>query len=347
MQTILSPFARYGNIHIAHRNNLTLAQINMPDQTPPHETTASCERYTFTIFIPTYNRAYVLGRALESVEQLKYHDFEVVIVDDGSTDNTRALVESWIGKHTFPIQYHWQENQGKHAAHNAALQLARGEFFLTLDSDDRILPNALNIINHHWNAIPADQRDQFAGIAGLCLKDDGSLSGTPYPDHMHDASYLDMANLRSLRGEKRQAIRTAILREFPYPRIEGEKHVRPSLILKRMAHDYKLRFVNEPLEINIHETDGICANRHKYRMNNPKGLRLYFLEDITLHASYATPKKLARSYRGYVRYSLHSGVGLAQQAREIKHMRLWLYAIADGTLCWLTDKLKMKFAKRR
>ena len=321
--------------------------FSMPDPTPPVEPDINPNHYTFTLFIPTYNRAYVLERALDSVNQLTCRDFELVIIDDGSTDDTRALVETWIDKNPFPIQYHWQENQGKHAAHNAAVQRARGEFFLTLDSDDRILPNALNIIKDQWDAIPADQRDQFAGIAGLCLKEDGSLSGTPYPDDMQDANYLAMSNIRTLRGEKREAIRTAILREFPYPRIDGEKHMRPSLILKRMAHRYTLRFVNEPLEVNIHEADGICANRFRYRMRNPKGFRLYCLEDITLHDSYADPKTLASRHRDYVRYSLHSGIGFLRQAREVKHTRLWLSAIPGGTLSWLSDKLKMSLGKHR
>lgn len=296
-----------------------------------------------TIFIPTFNRADTLGRALESVEQQTDRDFEVVIVDDGSTDGTPALVQDWVDRNVFPIRHFRQPNQGKHVAHNAAVRQARGELFMTLDSDDSLLPDAVAKIRRQWGAIPAADRAGFAGVAGMCLDEDGTLSGDPYPEPVIDSDHLRIYEYCRMNGERREALRVAVLREYPYPRFEGERHVRPTLILRRMAHRYRLRFTNEILQVNRHAAGGITERRFHYRMSNPRGLRQYFLEEITLHDGHKPWRKLLRHHARFVRYSLHSGVGLVQQAREAKHRGLWLLALPEGVLSWAADRYRLRF----
>jgi len=292
----------------------------------------------FTVFIPTYNRAHTLPAVFESLMAQTFRDFEVIVVDDGSTDGTRDLIDSWRSKFFFPMKYVYQENRGKPSAHNRALQDAEGVLFMTLDSDDSLLPDALENIYNHWNRIPERDRDSFAGISGLCLDEKGSLSGTPYPEDVLDVTYLELMGQHEMRGEKREAMRTDILREYPYPIIEGERHIRPTMIFRRISLHYRTRFVNIPIQINRHAPDGITSNRFRYRMANPKGLRLCFLEDITDFSRYLSLKKLFRSHTRYVRYSLHSGVGVLRQAREIKHPVLWVLALPEGVLKWYRDR---------
>lgn len=296
-----------------------------------------------TIFIPTYNRADTLGRALESVEQQTDLDLEVLIVDDGSTDDTPSLVRAWIARNPFPIRYVQQPNQGKHVAHNTAVVQASGELFMTLDSDDSLLPDAVAKLRHHWRAIPAGERAGFAGVAGMCLNEDGTLSGEPYPAPVIDSDHLRIYEHCRMNGERREALRVDVLREYPYPRFEGERHVRPTLILRRMAHRYRLRFTNEVLQVNRHAPGGITERRFQYRMRNPRGLRQYFLEEITLHDGFKPWRKLLRHHARFVRYSLHSGVGLAQQLREAKHRGYWLIALPEGILSWLADGYRLRF----
>ncbi len=307
---------------------------------------AGQHHYMFTIFTPSYNRADVLPMVYSSIREQSYRDFEWLVIDDGSTDDTEEVVKTFQTKANFPIIFHRQENQGKHIAHNTALGYARGFLFITLDAGDTLLPHALERIKQHWDAIPEELKNRFAGVAGRCLNEDGSLSGEPYSRDIIDSDYLEIFRFNRMNGERREALRTDILRQYPYPKIDGERHIRPTLILRRMAHCYKIRFTNEPLEINRHETDGITANRFSYRMNNPRGLRLHFLEEINLHDIYTPKKNLFRHCARYVRYSLHSGIGFIRQGRDIKHKLLWLLAIPQGSMEWLADNIKKVSGKK-
>jgi glycosyltransferase involved in cell wall biosynthesis len=295
------------------------------------------DEYLFTIFIPTFNRAHTLPTALESINNQSMRDFEVVVIDDGSTDGTAELIRSWQNHADFPIKYLYQENRGKPSAHNRALELSEGTFFITLDSDDSMLPYALENVLKYWELIPVGERNGFAGVGALCMWDNGQISGTPYPEDIMDSNYLEVSRDHSLRGEKREAIRTDVLREFPYPLIEGEKHIRPSMILRRMSLKYRIRFINVPLQINRHAPDGIMSNRFEYRIKNPKGLRLCFYEEINLFDDYSNWKKLYRNSVRYIRYSLHSGIGILGQAREVKHIFTWIIALPEGISDWIVD----------
>ena len=159
--------------------------------------------HTFTVFTATYNRAHVLHRVYESLRAQTFRDFEWLVVDDGSTDETRALIEGWRDEANFPIRYyHQEENQGKHVAYNRAVTLARGRLFLTLDSDDACVAHALERFNQYWNAIPEHERPKFSAITCLCADHKGHVLGKPFPDQVVDSDSLDCRYRLKVRGEK-------------------------------------------------------------------------------------------------------------------------------------------------
>jgi glycosyltransferase involved in cell wall biosynthesis len=295
-----------------------------------------------SIFIPTYNRGYILGRALESLEHSTNRDFEALVIDDGSTDDTTELVARWKSKARFPIIYEKQANQGKHVAHNTAIGLANGELFLNLDSDDQLLPDALDLIIEKWDNISASDKPGFAGIMGLCVLH-GKLYGTPYPQDVIDSDFLAIRTLCHVSGEKRAALRTDVLLNYPYPTFPGERYCRPSLIYERLAHHYRTRFSNIRLIDVGHQPDGICANRRRILVNNPRAYRQFFLEKITDHADYLVPGEKVSTYARYIRHSLNAKVPLSEQAAEVRSRRIWIMALPKGILGWLRDQIRISF----
>ena len=297
--------------------------------------------YRFTIFIPTFNRSHTLDRALESAAAQTHRDFEVVIIDDGSEDDTRQLVQRWQKRADFTLRYYWQANQGKFAAHNKAIGCASGYFFVLLDSDDTLLPQALERFDFHWRSIPDDQKDGFAGVAGLCLDHDGKIYGDRYPLEVIDTTYLEIVKRYKISGEKRNALRTDVLRQYPYPIFDGESFIRDDLIWKRMARRFKLRCFNEAVQIIDHQAEGLSANAISNRLKNPKGFRYYFLEEINQYSSLTGRYFRFKYHSKFVRYSLHCKIGLRQQYAEVRSKFYWIISVPRGIIGWLEDKIKM------
>ena len=125
-----------------------------------------------TVFTPTYNRAYLLPRLYQSLKAQTVTNFEWLIVDDGSTDDTQQVIQRWAEQENkFSIRYTRVENGGKHRAINLGVQLARGELFFIVDSDDALAPNAMERINFWRNSIRGSS--EFAGVSGTCITFDG------------------------------------------------------------------------------------------------------------------------------------------------------------------------------
>ena len=115
-----------------------------------------------TVFTPAYNRAHTIHRVYDSLKVQTCKDFEWIVVDDGSSDNTKEVVEGYIAENNdFDITYYYQENQGKHMATNKAVQMARGDLFITLDSDDGCKPNAIERLLSFWDTIPQEERVKY------------------------------------------------------------------------------------------------------------------------------------------------------------------------------------------
>lgn len=302
----------------------------------------------FTVFIPTFNRADTLPRALESVEQQTLRDFEVLIVDDGSTDATRELVTNWTSGADFPVEYIHQENQGKHGAHNTALEHARGELVAILDSDDALVPQALESLAEHWHAIPETERRHFAGVEGLCIDmDTGEVAGTRYPDDVFDSTYHEIRHKYRVTGDKKGAIRTDVLREFPYPVFAGEKHVRPSLVWERMSLRYKVRYVNVPIQRIQYQAGGLSSDRFGLRLRNPNGYSLYFREAAEIFHRDAPIGLRRQLMTNHVRYALHAGIGPVRQWNRVTAHGLWMLAFPAGWLKRQSDRIRQRARQRK
>ena len=158
--------------------------------------------YQFTVFTPTYNRAYSLPRVYESLKRQTFRDFEWLIIDDGSTDNTKKIIQKWQKDNQISIRYYWQENSHKKIAFNSAVNKAHGELFLTLDSDDEALPDALKIFYHTWHNIHDNERVNFSAVTALCIDNAGNIIGDQFPSDIFDSNSLETYFCHRIKGLK-------------------------------------------------------------------------------------------------------------------------------------------------
>jgi len=205
-------------------------------------------------------------------------DFEWLVVDDGSADDTRALVERWQGEASFPIRYRYQDNRGKHVAINHAVRLAAAPYLVILDSDDSCLPGALAELLAAWSGLPPE----WGVVTFLCQDQGGRLVGTPFPAATFDSTYYEMVVVHGMRGDKWECYRTAVLREFPFPEELRESAVPEGIILGRIGTRYLTRYVNRPLR--IYHDDGADSSivRSSDPRRNPIGRLWAQRENLTV-----------------------------------------------------------------
>jgi glycosyltransferase involved in cell wall biosynthesis len=234
----------------------------------------------FTVFTPTYNRARTLHRVYDSLCAQTLRDFEWLVVDDGSTDDTAELVANWMQAADFPIRYFWQEHQGKHIAHNFAVREARGQFVAPLDSDDALPSASLQRISALWNAIPVSCRAGYSGIGGLCCDQHGKIIGDYFPKSPLDASLRELIYELRVRGEKWGVTRTDVFRQYPFPELPGTQFVPEGLVGLQMSKSYKRRYLNEVFRIYYRfenkEPDNNLTNRANIS-TNASGRYYYYL----------------------------------------------------------------------
>jgi glycosyltransferase involved in cell wall biosynthesis len=226
-----------------------------------------------TIFTPTYNRKVLIERLYQSLLQQTQKNFEWVVVDDGSTDNTeKYFSDLLIKQQPFPIRYIKQENGGKHRAINNGVRKASGELFFIVDSDDCLTEYAIYKINQ-WVAT-LDDSHKWAGISGLKGYSKESVVG-----QHSEATYVDAKNCErrkyNLSGDKAEVYFTEILKQYPFPEIPGENFISEEIVWNSIARDgYYIRWFNEIIYICDYLEGGLTKDNVKDK-KNPLGRLLW------------------------------------------------------------------------
>lgn len=223
---------------------------------------------TLTVFTPAYNRAYTLHLGYEALCRQTSDDFEWLIIDDGSTDNTRELVTQWMAENKISIRYIYQENQGMHGAHNTAYKNINTPLNTCIDSDDYMPDDAVEKIVEFWKKHGSDK---VAGIIGLDSDFDGNVIGTLFPEGMTHTT-LTGFYARGGKGDKKLVYRTDVICKYPeYPLFEGEKYVSLGYKYLLIDQDYELLVLNEVLCMVEYMQDGSSLNMFRQYIRNPKG----------------------------------------------------------------------------
>ena len=226
-----------------------------------------------TVFTPTFNRAYCLPDVYNSLLKQTNKEFMWLIVDDGSTDNTKDLVSSWIIDNKISIEYHYQENAGKMAAHNLGAQICKTELFMCLDSDDSLVPKAIEEIYNCWNKYHSERKD-LLGIIAPRQYVDHSGNITFIPQIPTGLTYTTGQNLynNGFRGDTAMIFITEILRKYPFPIQEGEKFISEISAYDQMDEYYVMKTLNIPLMNCEYQDDGYSKNLLRINVQNPKGV---------------------------------------------------------------------------
>lgn len=228
---------------------------------------------TLTVFTPAYNRAHTLPRTYESLLRQENKDFIWLIVDDGSRDDTAALVKSWQSRDNgFEIRYIYKENGGMHTAHNTAYENIDTELNVCIDSDDCLADGAVENILNKWNQV----KDKgYAGLIGLDADLDGNLIGTGFPEALTETT-LTGYYAAGGSGDKKLVYRTDVIKKYPpYPVFEGEKYVALAYKYRLIDQDYKLAVLNDVLCLVDYQIDGHSAGMWKEYIRSPRGFAFW------------------------------------------------------------------------
>ena len=247
-----------------------------------------------TVFTPTYNRAHLLPRLYESLCRQTFTDFEWVIVDDGSVDNTKSLVNKFLvdkTQHstlntnfktqnsklkTNSIRYFYQENGGKHRAINRGVKEAQGELFFIADSDDSLPPDALEQVARVFETVRGDE--SFGGVCGYMAHHDGTVIGHGNDAEILDTNSIDLRNKYHVQGDMMEVFRTEVMREFPFPEIPNERFVPEMLVWNRIATKYKLRVFHKVIYYRDYLDGGLTDKIVRIRMQSPVASMMTYAE---------------------------------------------------------------------
>lgn len=229
-----------------------------------------------TVFTPTFNRIETLRRTYTSLQRQTSFNFKWLIVDDGSSDNTKSVVEGWIRQERkFAIEYLYKENGGMHTAHNLAYRSIDTTLNVCVDSDDMLEEHAIEVITSVWNEI---KDVNCAGIIGLDADFNHNILGKPF-DNERQLISLQQYYKSGGQGDKKLVYKTEIIKEFcEYPEFPEERLVPLGYKYEMVDRKYPLFAINEVLCLVEYQADGSTRNIKRQYKKSPKGFNVYRIE---------------------------------------------------------------------
>ncbi len=235
-----------------------------------------------TIFTPTFNRKHTLKKLYDSlIHQENIDNFVWIIVDDGSTDNTKELVTEFMQDNIIDIVYYYQKNLGKQIAHNYAVDKANTSLFICVDSDDYLLPNATKKIESYVY----DKNTDVAGWIFLRGNEKFKPLGTDFSNEMLKSanSLTSLYEEFSFKGDTAIVFKTNILKKYKFITINNEKFIGEDYLYRLIEKDYKLIPQREIFYITEYQIDGYTKNVLKHITSSPNNYLM--LKDLCISTS--------------------------------------------------------------
>lgn len=233
-----------------------------------------------TVFTPTYNRGHLIHQIYESLLAQDYYNFEWLVIDDGSQDQTQSLFDTWLKKNNpFEIRYYRQENQGLIRTLNRGIALAKGQYFSKIDSDDYVVPDyAKNI--REWTSTIESENDIYA-VSGVRVTPDGHPLKGKWPLIPDIPGYVDATDLErsqyDLDADMCEAWRTEVLRRYPFPVWDNEKFAPEQIVFNQIALDgFKIRWYPVAMSVCEYQEGGLTKGARKLEIENPMGYAMMY-----------------------------------------------------------------------
>ena len=223
-----------------------------------------------TVLTPTYNRGGSIQKLYTSLDNQSIKDFEWLIVDDGSLDDTAQVVRKVQKSADFRIRYIYKENGGKHTALNEGIKNIESDLTFIVDSDDWLKPNAIETVLRYYGKFW--DRNGLCGYSFLRVFPDGKINGKEFEPNEWVASYIEARiNSDDTMADKAEVFYTHCLKEFPFPEYSGEKFLGEDIVWIRMARKYNMIHINEAIYVGDYQSDGLTKNRRANNIKSPVG----------------------------------------------------------------------------
>lgn len=253
--------------------------------------------HRLTIFTPTYNRAHTIERTYHSLCRQSCKEFDWLIIDDGSTDNTASIVKAWVAENKIPIRYVYKENGGLYTGYNVAYSLIESELCVCVDSDDYMPDDAVEKIYRCWIERGGEQ---YAGLIGLDFHLDGTPIGGYFPTGLDNVWFMDLYIKKLHIGDVKPVLRTDLMKTVaPMVGFEGEKNFNPAYMMMQVCDRYPILLLNENLCFVDYQTglDSMSAGIWKQYRNSPHSFQKQRILELQLvHNSWKNRIRVAIHY---------------------------------------------------
>ena len=291
-----------------------------------------------TVLTPTYNRFHTLSRLYDSLKNQSKAEFEWLIVDDGSNDGTKDLIEQWKKEGDVPITYLYKENCGKHTALNKGIAQINTELTFIVDSDDFLPDNAIEIVLCY--------HEKYKGTDGLCgysflrFYPDGTVNEAYFPQDELIDTYVNARINAGIAGDKAEVFYTKVLKKFPFPFFEGERLVPEYLVWVQMSGPYKMVHINQCIYISDYLEGGLTRSGKKMKIKSPKAM--VKRAEIYLNNASVNKKTKYKMILLYIIYGHFAKYGSRELISHLNEKGLYVGTFIPGMILYLIWNIKYK-----
>ncbi len=276
-------------------------------------------KFPLTILTPTYNRCDKLPRLYESLCKQTNVNFQWLVIDDGSTDDTEKYIHS-LPKTAFQLDYYKKPNGGKHTALNFAHPHLQGELVCIVDSDDYLVPRAVETIIQQWQ--PYKDKTIIGGMSFCKCYANGILISRPLPQDPLVSDHIRYRINGFVSGDRCEVIRTDLFKQCVFPTFAGERFMSESKLWVESAIGHQTVYRDIPLYVAEYLEGGLSKSGRALRMKNPFGMmencKVFFIPQVNW-------KVQIKEMWLYWVYGLCAKLSPAQiAARSGRPVRMWL-----------------------